>query len=182
MRLLFLFLFLSTFVFGQEILISENFEEGIPADWSVETNNPKRNWIHKTFREMNYMHMSAFGGQGKTGFDVKATLHTPLLDISDKNCKLKFAFADAFKNGQPLHVYLSNENKNPLGTLSQDNWKDLVNNNGSYDNNYESTPWIQLPKIQQPYHISFVYNSNQKDKKVLATTLIQLGEVDVWCE
>lgn len=182
MKLLLTLFMLSAFCFGQEVLLSENFSDGLPDDWSIETDNPKRNWIFKSFRETTYMHMSAFGGQGKPGFEVKASLHTPLLDISDKNCKLKFAFADAFKIGQPLKVYLSSEKKKPLNSLPASFWEDLVNNTGSYDNQYESTAWIPLPRIQQPYHITFVYNSKNTHDKKLSTTLIQLGEVDVWCE
>lgn len=168
--------------FGQEVILSENFNKGLPDDWSIETDNPKRNWIYKNFRDTHYMHMSAFGGQGKPGYEVKASLHTPLLDLSDKNCKLRFSFADAFKNGQPLRVYVSNEKKNPLGALQSSNWDELVNNTGSYDNHYENTAWIPLPRIQQPYHITFVYQSTNKENKEISTTLIQLGEVDVWCE
>lgn len=181
MRLLILLLFTSTLSFGQEVLLSENFNDGLPGDWTVETDNSKRKWIHKRYKDFSYMHMSAFGGKDKPGYKVKTTLHTPLFDIEDKECKLRFTFADAYKNGQPINVILSNEKKKPLKSLASNNWDTLVNNENSYDNLEESTPWIPLPKIKQPYHISFVYNSQTEPKKI-STTLIQLSEVDVWCE
>lgn len=183
MRLLLILLFTSSLCLSQEVLLSENFSDGLPEDWTAETTNSQRNWMFKNFRDFNYMQMSAFGGRGKPGYKVKASLQTPLLDISDKECKLKFSFADAYKNGQPLYVSLINAEKKPLKNLNPKDWESLVNNEAKYDNNEESTPWIPLPKIQQAYHISFIYDSQKGGKKSKpATTIIQLSEVDVWCE
>lgn len=174
------FISFSSLLFAQEEIISEKFENGIPETWEVKTNNPKRKWYAKSFNNVPYVQMSAFGGRGKEGYKVKTELHSPLLDLSGKTCKIRFAFADAYQNGQPLQVYLVNEDFKPIRALKDENWKGLVNNSGRYDNAYEATPWIELPKVNQPYRITFEYNSEIKDEVV--TTTIQLNEVDVWCE
>ena len=177
--IIFIFLF-SALGYGQEEVLSENFSAGIPSDWKVTSTVEKRGWFAKSYKDFNYIQMSAFGGQGKPGYKVKTELHSPLVETSDKKCKLKFAFADAFQNGQPLKVQLSGENYKPLRGLPDTAWKDLVNNSEKYDNVYEATQWIDLPALNQPYRITFVYDSAQEDK--IVTTLIQLSEVDVWCE
>lgn len=182
MKPLLLLLMISSLGFSQEVLLSEKFENGLPDTWTVESDN-NRKWIHKTFRDLSYMHMSAYGGKGKPGYEVKTQLHTPLLQIDDETCKLKFSFADAYMKGQPLSVVLSNERKQMMKKLDAKNWENLVNNKGSYDNKMETTPWIPLPNLNQAYHISFVYNSKPEEgQKKIVTTLIQLNEVDVWCE
>lgn len=178
--LILLFLILNSFSFAQEEILSENFDNGIPEDWQVNTTNEKRKWYAKSFNDISYVQMSAFGGKGKPGYIVKTELHSPLLDLSEKACKLRFTFADAYQNGQPLKVYLSNEKLNLIRGLNEENWQHLVNNSGKYDNNYETTEWIDLPKINQPYRICFLYDSKSDDE--IITTIIQLNEVDVWCE
>lgn len=172
-------LFAFSILQAQEVILAENFENGIPSQWEVKSNQNKRNWYAKTYQNSHYLSMSAFAGKGKPGYDVKAALHTPLLDLTQKKCKLRFALADAYSNGQPLQVYLTSEKFELIKKLNDDYWKDLVNNQGKYDNQYEATEWIPLPQINQAYRISFVYESKQENK--IVTTIIQLNEVDVWC-
>lgn len=166
---------------AQEEVLSEKFENGIPETWEVKTNNDKRKWYAKSYHDVPYVQMSAFGGKGKPGYKVKTELHSPLLDLQEKTCKLRFSFADAYQNGQPLQVFLTNEKMKPLRNLKEEYWQDLVNNSERYDNAYEATPWIDLPKINQSYRICFTYDSKGEDNNVI-TTIIQLNEVDVWCE
>ena len=171
---------LSCVVNAQDVLLSENFTNGIPSDWVLKSTNERRNWFAKSFNEVNYVQMSAFGGQGKPGYKLKSELHSPLITAEEKNCKLKFSFADAYQNGQPLQVMVSGEQLQPIRTLNAGAWENLVNNSSKYDNVYEATDWIPLPKIKQPYRISFIYDSNGADN--IITTIIQLKEVDIWCE
>ncbi|MDO5656204.1 MAG: hypothetical protein Q4G27_08705 [Flavobacteriaceae bacterium] len=179
-NLYYFFLFIFVPIWGQDVLISENFENGIPQDWVINSTNKQRNWFAKSFRDVHYVQMSAFGGRGKPGYVVKAELHSPLFEISQKTCKLRFSFADAYQNGQPLQVLLTNEKFLPIRGLNEKYWADLVNNPDKYDNEYEATPWIDLPQINQPCRVSFIYNSKPNDE--IITTIIQLKEVDVWCE
>ena len=174
------FIFFALPVCSQEILLTENFENGIPDDWQLKSSNERRNWFAKTFNDVPYVQMSAFGGKGKPGYKVVAELHSPLMVIDEKTCKLRFSFADAYQNGQPLKVFITNENMQPVKSLNSIYWAEMVNNSGKYDNVYEATDWIQLPKLNQPYRIGFIYDSN--DAENIITTIIQLKEVDVWCE
>lgn len=181
MKLLTILLLLVAFpLLSQEEVLSEKFENGIPNEWLVKTDNDKRKWFAKSYKDVPYVQMSAFGGKGKSGYKVKTELHSPLLDLQEKSCKLRFTFADAYQNGQPLQVFLTNEKHQLIKSLKDEHWENLVNNAERYDNVYEATPWIILPKVKQPYRICFVYDS-QRDKKLI-TTIIQLNEVDVWCE
>ncbi|MGI9525830.1 MAG: hypothetical protein ACR2MS_01835 [Weeksellaceae bacterium] len=177
---LFFILCVSTKLFSQEVLLEENFSHGIPTNWSVESTMSSRNWYAKTYKETTYVTMSAFAGKGKQGYEVMAKLHTPLLEIGQKQCKLRFTFADAYGNGQPLQVFLTDEQFNIVKKLDEKAWAHLVNNSGKYDNKYEAVEWIALPRLNKAYRISFVYDSKQEDK--IITTIIQLKEVDVWCE
>lgn len=165
---------------AQNVLLSEDFSNGLPTDWKVTTNNDYRKWQPKSFKNEHYMQMSAFGGKSKPGIEVETKLITPLIDFSEQNCKLKFVFADAFSNGQPLKIMLINESDLPLKLISDNYWGKLVNNPDFYDNLYESTEWIELPQINQPYKIAFIYSSKKQNK--IITTTIQLSEVDIWCE
>ncbi|MXV38601.1 hypothetical protein GO491_07925 [Flavobacteriaceae bacterium Ap0902] len=165
---------------AQEVMISEKFENGIPDDWEVKTTESKRNWYAKSYKGTHYLSMSGFGGKGKPGYKVSASLYTPLLALGDKSCKLRFSFADAYSNGQPLKVYLTGEEFQLIKKIDDRYWEDLVNNKDKYDNAYEATPWIALPKLSQPYRVSLVYDSENGDN--IITTIIQLNEFDVWCE
>lgn len=165
---------------AQNVLLSEDFSNGLPKDWKVTTNNDYRKWQSKSYNNVHYIQMSAFGGKSKPGIEVETKLITPLIDFSDKKCKLKFVFADAFSNGQPLNLMLLNDSDLPLKSISDKYWNKLVNNPDFYDNLYESTDWIELPQINQPYKIAFIYSSKKKDE--IITTTIQLSEVDIWCE
>lgn len=162
--------------YGQEVIISENFEQGLPPNWEIHTDNPKRKWYPKSYNDVPYMQMSAFGGKGKKGYHVKTELVGPSLELENKTCKLRFSFADAYQNGQPLSVAVVDHSLNVLHQFDSKLWKNLVNNKGRYDNIYEATDWMLIPNFDHPIRIAFIYDSRKK-----ITTLIQLSEVDVWC-
>lgn len=162
--------------YSQTIVISENFRNGIPQEWEVTTSNPKRSWKAKKYKSNYYISMSAFNGRDKQPLLVKSSFFSPILKDSLNRCKLKFSFADAYSNGQPLSIYITDSEKNIVKKINSEYFEKYVNNNHRYDNNFEASPWIPLPELNIPYRIEFRYTSQGK-----ISTTIQLNEVDVWC-
>ena len=163
--------------FAQKIVVQEDFKAGLPNEWKVETNHKYKKWKAKSYKDYHYITMSAFSGKNKPIEDIETYLYTPIITKEEQGCKLKFSFADAYGNGNPLEVFLVDENKKLIKSINSKFYIDLVNNDGRYDNNFESTEWIDLPNIGKDYHIAFRYNSNGK-----ISTTIQLNAVDIWCE
>lgn len=177
------FIFLSLIFFpinyaiAQTAFISEDFKNGIPRDWAVVSNNSYRTWQAKKFKTFHYINISAFGGKNKPAIDVISSLYTPVINDSLQGCKLKFSLADAYSNGQPLSIYITDANKNIVKKIPDEYFADFINNPKTYDNHYDATPWIDLPKLKIPYRIEFRYTSNKK-----ISTTIQISEVDIWCQ
>lgn len=161
---------------AQQVLLSEDFAHGLPDSWTVDTDG-KRAWEFKTYRDATYMLMSAYDGKGKKGLKVKTALYSPLLDLSGKECSLRFAMANAFANGQPLRILLYTAEKKPSLEFAKSHFESLIDNPDFYNNIYQSSPWIPLPQQRESMHLAFVYDT----KKVSATTTLQIAEVDVWC-
>lgn len=172
-----LLFFFIKFVPAQTVIISENFKNGIPKAWEVSSTNPYRTWEAKNYRDFHYVNISAFGGRNKPAVDVVSSLYTPEISDSLQACKLKFSLADAYSNGQPLSVYITDNEKNILKKIPEKHFASFINNPGKYDNRYDVTSWINLPKLEIPYKIEFRYTSNKE-----VSTTIQLNEVDVWCQ
>ncbi len=164
---------------GQEVVLSMSFKGEIPKEWRISSTNPKKTWQAKSYKENYYLQMNAWAGKGNPGYKVKAILTSPLISkIDSTQCKLKFSFADAFANGQPLQISITDERGKKIEMLDSQYWEALVNNTDFYDNVYEETKWIPLPQIAQPYKLNFIYDSD----KGKITTTIQLSQIDVWCQ
>ncbi len=177
--LLFLNYLIPPLVNGQEVVLSVKFKDEIPKEWNISSTNPKKTWQAKSYKDNYYLQMNAWAGKGNPGYKVKAILTSPLISkIDSTQCKLKFSFADAFANGQPLQISITDEKGKKLEMLDSQYWKPLLNNTDFYDNVYEETEWIPLPQIAQPYKLNFIYDSDEGR----ITTTIQLSQIDVWCQ
>lgn len=164
-------------IYGQNIILQEDFSQGMPSGWEVQSTHKYKQWKAKNYKEFYYISMSAFSGKGKPIKKLKTELITPVISDRQEQCKLKFSFADAYSNGQPLSVFLVDKKGKSIEEIPPENFEKLVNNSSRYDNNFEETPWISLPKTKQDYKIMFVYNSAGA-----VSTTIQLNSVDVWCK
>ena len=173
----FLLLILPAFIFAQKIVIQEDFKDRLPKEWEVKTDHKYKKWKAKSYKDYHYITMSAFSGKNKPIEEIKTYLYTPIISKEEKGCKLKFSFADAYSNGNPLEVFLVDKDKRLIKSINSSFYADLVNNKGRYDNKFEATQWIPLPDLGKDYSIAFRYNSNKK-----ISTTIQLNAVDIWCE
>ncbi|MBV7441841.1 choice-of-anchor J domain-containing protein [Weeksellaceae bacterium TAE3-ERU29] len=174
---IFLLLIFSVFSFAQTIVVQEDFKDGLPDEWEVKTDHKYKKWKAKSYKDYHYITMSAFSGRNKPIEEIKTYLYTPVISKEERGCKLKFSFADAYSNGNPLEVFLVDEDKKLIKSINEKFYVELINNDSKYDNNFESTEWIDLPNVGKDYHIAFRYNSKGK-----ISTTIQLDAVDIWCE
>lgn len=176
-RILFILILSPIFAFSQKIVIQENFEKGLPPSWQVESTHKYKKWKYKQYKNFHYITMSAFSGKNKPVDNIKTALYTPLISKEEKGCKLRFSFADAFSNGNPLELFIVDENNQLIKSIATQHYEHFIDNPSRYDNQFQSTPWIELPVLSKDYKIMFRYNS-----KGNITTTIQLAEVDVWCQ
>ncbi|WP_392447548.1 DUF5689 domain-containing protein [Capnocytophaga canis] len=155
----------------------ESFSSGMPKGWKTIATKGDRLWEIKTFNKVNYVQMSAF--KQNAVIDVTTWLITPKFNITTEDLALKIKLADAHQNGNPLKIYYSSD-YNGSNDVNGATWKELgksaidalINNSGKYDNNYEESAAIPLPK--EEIYIAFVYESGGK-----ISTTVQLQNVHI---
>ncbi|MFJ1491079.1 DUF5689 domain-containing protein [Capnocytophaga canis] len=155
----------------------ESFSSGMPKGWKTIATKGDRLWEIKTFNKVNYVQMSAF--KQNAVIDVTTWLITPKFNITTEDLALKIKLADAHQNGNPLKIYYSSD-YNGSNDVNGATWKELgksaidalINNSGKYDNNYEESAAIPLPKGE--IYIAFVYESGGK-----ISTTVQLQNVHI---
>ncbi|ATA74448.1 hypothetical protein CGC52_02745 [Capnocytophaga sp. H2931] len=155
----------------------ESFSSGMPKGWKTIATKGDRLWEIKTFNKVNYVQMSAF--KQNAVIDVTTWLITPKFNITTEDLALKIKLADAHQNGNPLKIYYSSD-YNGSNDVNGATWREigksaveaLINNSGRYDNNYEESAAIALPKGE--IYIAFVYESGGK-----ISTTVQLQNVHI---
>ncbi len=158
----------------------ENFE-GESIQWIQKVEAADRTWELDKQEENHFMNLSAFRSNN-TPISLRTWLISPLLNFNEMTEKVcSFKIADAYQNGNPLHVYISNDydgKKCPSNytwsEIGQENMEKLINNSGVYDNLFEWSGNISLEEFKGKGVIAFVYQS----ESTISTTL-QLDDIVV---
>ncbi len=161
----------------------EEFNAGIPADWTTVATTGTSVWEPNDFGGVFYVDMSAFQGSGNPIEDVVTWLITPSIDMDAQDGESMTIFmADAFQNGNPLKIFFStdydgtgNPNDFTWTQIGADETAGLINNGGFFDNVYEESDAIDLSGVSGNAHIAFVYDSAGG---TISTTL-QLDRVEI---
>ena len=161
------------------VVFEENFDS--QGSWEVTNTLGTRDWYNTGFGGENYMRASAYSSGSID--EMISWLISPSIDFdAQDNEQLILQIADAYSNGQPLKAYYSNDYV--TGTNPDDaTWTEigaseigsLQQNTGYYDNNYESTGFIDISMITGNAVLAFVYDSNNS---TISTTL-DLSDVKI---
>jgi hypothetical protein len=162
------------------VVFDETFTNG-QGSWEVTNTVGTRAWSASSFSGEGYMRGSAF--QSGDILDMISWLISPSIDFdAQEDEQLLLQIADAFSNGKPLKAYYSNDytsGSNPDDAtwteIGTDQIEALAENNGFFDNNYESTGLIDISMIPGDAVIAFVYDSNN----ATISTTIDLSDVKI---
>ncbi len=157
------------------------FDNGIPSGWVVTNTAGDRLWQGDDFGGEFFAEMSSFSSGDI--LDVTTWMITPEIDFEAQLGEtLEIVVADAFKNGNPLRVYYSNDYSgagNPAGAgwteIGADAINPIINNTGTFDNNFESTGDIDISGISGKGFLAFVYDSMGGT----VSTTIQINAINI---
>lgn len=156
----------------------ENFEKE-SIIWLQKIESSERYWEKDYHNGNHFMNLSAFR-KNNTPISLKTWLISPILDFDQIPEKVfSFKIADAYQNGNPLHIYFSN-NYDGKTCPTDYTWieigakeiKKLINNTGAYDNLLEWSGNISIEDIHGKGVIAFVYQSESS-----ISTTIQLDDI-----
>ncbi|MFV0237419.1 MAG: lamin tail domain-containing protein [Flavobacteriales bacterium] len=156
----------------------ENFEKESTL-WIQKIESSERYWEKDQQNGNHAMSLSAFR-ENNTPIGLKTWLISPIFNVDQMKEKVfSFSIADAYQNGNPFHVYFSNDydgKKCPLHyawtEIAQEEIEKLINNSGTYDNFFEWSENISLEKIKGKGVLAFVYQS----ENTISTT-VQLDDI-----
>lgn len=162
------------------VIFDETFSSG-QGTWEVTNTSGTNDWYATSFDGASYMRASAYSGGSIV--EMVSWLISPSINFDAQDDEqLILQIADAYSNGQPLKVYYSNDyttGSNPDNST----WTEigateigaLGVNTGFYDNNYESTGFIDLSMVTGDAVIAIVYDSNGST----ISTNIDLSDVKI---
>ncbi len=165
------------------VFFEEEFNNGIPANWTTIATTGTRLWEGDDFGGVFYAEISAFNGSGNPILDLETWLITPSIDFDAQTGEaIRIRLADAFENGNPLKAFYSTDYSGS-GDPTTATWIEigantlpsLINNGGFFDNVYEESDDIDLSMVTGTGYIAFVYDSAGG---AISTTL-QLDRVQI---
>jgi hypothetical protein len=162
------------------VVYDETFTNGQGA-WEITNTAGTKEWYSASFDGEGYMRATAF--QSGDIVEMVSWLISPSIDFSaQEDEQLLVQIADAFYNGEVLTLLYSNDYT--TGSDPDDaTWIEigaselaaLAQNDGFYDNNYESTGLIDISMITGDAYIAFKYDSNN----ATVSTNIDLSDVKI---
>ena len=132
-------------IIEKETPFLEDFENDI-SSWVQVVEASERYWEVDEQQGNTFVNLSAFRSNNLP-VSLKTWLISPQVDFDQMQEKVvSFKLADAFQNGNPLHVYISTnyDGKNcPMNytwvEVGQEKINNIINNSGVYDNKFESS-------------------------------------------
>ncbi len=160
-------------------VIIQDFNNNNNNNWIQVIESSDRLWELDQQNANNFMSLSAFR-KNNTPASLKTWLISPLFDFYFLNEKVfSFKLADAYQNGNPLHIYFSNDYNGKecpsnftWTEITDDRISSLINNSTVYDNKFEWSGNISLEEFENKGVLAFVYES----ESVISTT-IQLDDI-----
>ncbi|APD06674.1 hypothetical protein UJ101_01149 [Flavobacteriaceae bacterium UJ101] len=165
-----------------EIPFVEDFENE-STRWVQRIESSERYWELERQNGNYFMSLSAFR-ENNTPISIKTWLISSTLNMDQMTEKVfSFKLADAYQNGNPLHIYFSNDydgKKCPTDyvwtEIGQEAIAKLINNAGVYDNLFEWSGNISLGDFNGKGVVAFVYQSESSISTTLQLDDIVIGK------